>query len=116
MTIAQFNLLLRVVIAVLAMCSAIRLDAAQLSAGVAKVDITNVDAGPVNDRLWAKALVIKNDSATAVIVTLDAVAVGQIGHIKNDYLPKVRSRIEKELGITPNNVLINSSHCHGIVC
>ncbi len=89
---------------------------AQLSAGVAKVDITNVEAGPVNDRLWVKVLVIKSDSTTAVIVTLDAVAVGEIGHIKNDYLPKVRARIEKELGIPPNSVLVNASHCHGVVC
>jgi len=90
--------------------------AAPLSAGVAKVDITNVDAGPVNDRLWAKALVVKSDDTTAVIISVDAVAIGEIGHIKNDYLPKVRARIEKELGIGPANVLVNASHCHGIVC
>ena len=90
--------------------------AAQLQAGAAKVDITNREAGPVNDPLWAKALVIKSDSTTAVIVTVDAVAIGQIGHIKNDYLGKVRSRIEKELGIKPANVMVNASHCHGVVC
>lgn len=90
--------------------------AAPLTAGVAKVDITNVDAGPVNDRLWAKALVIKSDTTTAVIVSVDAVAIGEIGYIKNDYLPKVRARLEKELGIQPSNVLVNASHCHGIVC
>lgn len=90
--------------------------AAQLTAGAAKVDITNVEAGPVNDRLWAKALVIKSDTATAVIVSVDAVAIGEIGYIKNDYLPKVRARIEKELGIQPASVMVNASHCHGIVC
>ncbi len=92
------------------------IQAASLTAGVAKVDITNVDAGPVNDRLWAKALVIKSDATTAVIVSVDAVAIGEIGYIKNDYLPKVRARLEKELGIQPANVLVNASHCHGIVC
>jgi hypothetical protein len=90
--------------------------AAQLTAGVAKVDITNVEAGPVNDRLWAKALIIKSDTATAVIVSVDAVAIGEIGYIKNDYLPKVRARIQKELGIQPANVMVNASHCHGVVC
>lgn len=90
--------------------------AAALLAGVARVDITNVDAGPVNDRLWAKALAIKSDNETAVIITVDAVAIGEIGHIKNDYLPKVRARVEKELGIKPTNLLVNASHCHGIVC
>lgn len=92
------------------------IQAAPLTAGVAKVDITNVDAGPVNDRLWAKALVIKSDTTTAVIVSVDAVAIGEIGPIKNDYFPKVRARLEKELGIRPTNVLANASHCHGIVC
>jgi hypothetical protein len=90
--------------------------ARQLWAGVASVDITNTEVGPVNDRLFVKALVLKDDATTAAIVTVDAVAIGEIGSIGNDYLPKVRSRIEKELGIKPANVLVNASHCHGIVC
>ena len=89
--------------------------AANLAAGVAKVDITNT-AGPVNDPLFVKALVLRSDSTTAAIVTVDAVAIGEIGSIGNDYLPRVRARIERELGIRPTNVLINASHCHGIVC
>jgi hypothetical protein len=90
--------------------------AAQLWAGVAKGDITNTQAGPVNDPLYVRALVLKNGTTTAVIITVDAVAIGEIGHIGNDYLGNVRSRIEKELKITPANVLINASHCHGVVC
>ncbi|WP_406694520.1 hypothetical protein V5E97_25950 [Singulisphaera sp. Ch08] len=90
--------------------------AAQLRAGVAKVDITNREAGPVNDPLYVKALVLKDDATTAVMITVDAVAIGEIGHIKNDYLAKVRSRLEKELGIKPESVLVNASHCHGVVC
>ncbi len=89
--------------------------AAQLWAGAAKVDITN-RSGPVNDPLFVKALVVKDDTTTVALVTVDAVAIGEIGSIGNDYLPKVRSRIEKELGIRPPNVMINASHCHGIVC
>lgn len=90
--------------------------AAQIRAGVAKVDITNTEAGPVNDPLYVKALVLKDDATTAVIITLDAVAVGEIGHIKNDYLGKVRARLSKELNIKPESVLVNASHCHGVVC
>ena len=90
--------------------------AAQLTAGAAKVDITDREAGPVNDPLYVKALVLKSDATTAVLITVDAVAIGEIGRIKNDYLPKVRARLEKELGIPPTNVLINASHCHGVVC
>ncbi len=90
--------------------------AAQLWAGVAKVDITNTTAGPVNDPLYAKALVLKDETATVVIVTVDAVAIGEIGPIRNDYLANVRSQIHKELSIPPTNVLVNASHCHGVVC
>lgn len=90
--------------------------AAGLSAGVAKVDITNRQAGPVNDPLYVKALVLKDDATTLVMITVDAVAIGEIGHIKNDYLPKVRARLQQELGIAPANVMVNASHCHGVVC
>ena len=44
-------------------------------AGVAKVDITD-RTGPVNDPCFAKALVLKSSGTTAVLITLDAVAVG----------------------------------------
>ena len=87
--------------------------AGTLLAGVAKVDITRREAGPVNDPLHVKALVLKSDSTTAVLIAVDAVAIGEIGYIKNDYLPKVRARLRKELGISPTNVLVNASHCHG---
>jgi hypothetical protein len=90
--------------------------AAELSAGAAKVDITNRDAGPVNDPLYAKALVLKDDSTTVVIVTVDAVAIAGIGTIKNEYLANVRAQLQKDPGIPPEHVLINASHCHGVVC
>ncbi|MCH8827967.1 MAG: hypothetical protein IID45_00155 [Planctomycetes bacterium] len=88
----------------------------QLWAGVAKVDITNMKVRLVNDRLYVKALVLKNENTTAVIVTVDAVAIAWIGSIRNDYLAKVRARILKELKIKPAQVMINASHCHGVVC
>lgn len=119
MITARFTTALPRLIAVFVLSGSLSVNAAQaapLTAGVAKVDITNVDAGPVNDRLWVKALVIKSNDTTAVIISVDAVAIGEIGHIKNDYLPKVRARIEKELGIQPTSVLVNASHCHGVVC
>jgi hypothetical protein len=51
--------------------------ATQLWAGVARADITNTQAGPVNDRLYVKTLVLRQDATTAAIITLDAVAIGQ---------------------------------------
>lgn len=90
--------------------------AGTLRAGVAKVEITNTKVLPRNDPLYAKALVLKSDDATLALVTLDAVAIGEIGHVPNDYLSKVRARLDKELGIKPASVVVNASHCHGIVC
>jgi hypothetical protein len=88
---------------------------AEMLAGVARVDITDRQAGPVNDPLYVKALVLKSDTTWSVIITVDAVAIGEIGRIGNDYLPAVRSEIEKALGIPAANVLVNASHCHGVV-
>lgn len=91
-------------------------DAVPLRAGIAKVDITDTEAGPVNDPLYCKALVIKSATATVVIATVDAVAIAEIGTIRNDYLAKVRAELQQRLGIKPEHVLINASHCHGKVC
>ncbi|MCB9951596.1 MAG: hypothetical protein H6824_11490 [Planctomycetaceae bacterium] len=80
------------------------------------MDITDVDAGPVNDPLYVKALVLQSGDTKVVLLTLDAVAIGEIGYIKNDYLPTVRAELETQFGIQPNHVLANASHCHGVVC
>lgn len=85
-------------------------------AGVAKVDITDREAGPVNDPLYVKALVLQSGQTKFAIVTVDAVAVGEIGHISNEYLPAVRAAVKDQVGIPPANVMVNASHCHGVVC
>ena len=101
----------------------------KLWAGVAKVDITNTAADATddpfyagiatttaNDPLYAKALILRSDHTTVVLVTVDAVAIGEIGTIGNDYLTNVRAQLQKELAIDPAHVLINASHCHGVIC
>ncbi|HTI49654.1 MAG TPA: hypothetical protein VL475_01835 [Planctomycetaceae bacterium] len=98
------------------LCPPGRAGAAPLRAGVAKVEISSPDAGPPNDPLYVKALVLTDDTTTAVIATVDAVAIAEIGTIRNDYLAAVRERLQKELKISPAGVMINASHCHGIVC
>ncbi|OYW12843.1 MAG: hypothetical protein B7Z55_17895, partial [Planctomycetales bacterium 12-60-4] len=90
--------------------------AGPLRAGVAKVDITDVDAGPVNDPLYAKALVVSDGETTVAIVTVDAVAIAEIGSIRNEYLANVRAQLQREIGLDPAHLLINASHCHGRVC
>lgn len=87
-----------------------------LRAGVARSDITDTEAGPVNDPLFAKALVLEDGDTTAAIITIDAVALGEIGTIGNDFVDNVRARLGDDLGIPAQNVLINASHCHGVVC
>lgn len=89
--------------------------AAELRAGAAKVDITHPDQ-PVNGPLFAKALLLTDGEKSAALVTLDVVAIGEIGYIKNDFLPRLRQRIESELHIPPQHVIVNASHCHGIPC
>jgi hypothetical protein len=103
-------------VALLGLAAAPEARADQLWAGAAKVDITDVKAGPANDRLYVKALVVKNATTTAALVTVDAVAIAEIGSIRNEYLGNVRALLEKELGLPPTHVLINASHCHGSVC
>lgn len=87
-----------------------------LRAGAAKVDITNRKILPINDPLHVKALVLEQGKNRVVLVTVDAVAIGEIGSIGNDYLGKVRTRIQRELGIAPENIVVNASHCHGRLC
>ncbi len=83
---------------------------AEILAGIAKVDITDRTV-PLNDPCFAKALVLKSGETTAVLVTVDAVAIGGIGRIGNGFLANVR----QELGDLADEVIINASHCHGIV-
>ncbi len=89
---------------------------AELLAGVAKVDVTHPTKLPINDRLHVRALVLKSGTTKAAIITVDAVAIGEIGPIGNDYLATVRTAIERQHDIAPTNVIVNASHCHGIVC
>lgn len=93
--------------------SAASVHAGALTAGAAKVEITD-RSGLVNDPLFAKALVLKKDGTTAVLITLDVVAIEEIGRIGRGFLESVRAQLQKDLGIQPASVVINVSHCHGI--
>ena len=88
---------------------------AEMLAGIAKVDITDYEGGPVNDPLFAKVLLLKSGDETVVLIAIDAVAIGEIGRITNDFLPNIRKRVESELGIAPSSLIVNASHCHGVV-
>lgn len=89
--------------------------AGQILAGIAKVEISDPRVEPLHDPLNVKALVLKDDAAV-VILTVDAVAIGEIGRIDNDFLARVRGQLEKDLKVDPAHVLVSATHCHGAVC
>lgn len=91
-------------------------EAAPLKAGVAKVDVSHADAGPPSPPCYVRALAISDGTTTAVLCSIDAVSIGQIGHIRNDFMEKVRTALKKDHDLPPGNFLINASHCHGVIC
>ncbi|MDA7920351.1 hypothetical protein N9B73_01235 [Verrucomicrobiales bacterium] len=91
------------------------LTAEEILGGVAKVDITRPGEPAGENPLWAKALVLSKGETHVVIVTIDAVAIAEIGSIQDPYLANVRSKLEATIGVLPESIVINASHCHGIV-
>lgn len=91
-----------------------------LRAGVARVDITTDAAdAKILDRLHAQALVLDDGSTRLAIVTMDVTAIGarriscnMLPDVGEEFLPRLRQRIEKELGIAGRNVMVNASHTH----
>jgi hypothetical protein len=92
----------------------------QLRAGVARVDIT-IDAkeSSIRDRLYSKALVLDDGVTQIVIVTMDVTSIGgrkitdnMLPDVGEEFLPRLRDRIQKELGIPGNHVMVNASHTH----
>lgn len=84
-----------------------------LRAGIGKSDITAAPSSrPIRDRLFARALVFEDKNLRLAIVTLDAVAIGGICDVRDEFLPELRARIGRELGIPGHHVLVNASHTH----
>ncbi|MEC5128425.1 hypothetical protein VSU19_16800 [Verrucomicrobiales bacterium BCK34] len=91
------------------------LPAEEILGGVAKVDITRPGEDAGENPLWAKALVLSKGDTHVVIVSVDAVAIAEIGSIRDPYLANVRASLQKSIGVPPESIVINASHCHGIV-
>lgn len=91
-----------------------------LRAGVARSDITiRARKSRIKDPLYAKALVLDDGRTRVAIITMDVTAIGarrisqgKLPDVGEDFLPRLRSRIQKELGIPTANVLVNASHTH----
>jgi hypothetical protein len=79
-------------------------------AGAARIDITptqlpkNIEG--ILDRIYARAIVIDNGATSAALVSAD---VGMFGE---QVWSAVSQRIEKELGIPAQNLIMNPTHTH----
>jgi hypothetical protein len=91
--------------------SAAAASTAELRAGVARADITDRRAARVNDPLYAKALVLNWDATNVMLITIDAVAIGELGPIGNNFLPQVRAELEKQLLPTTITNVVVSGKC-----
>jgi hypothetical protein len=88
--------------------------AGNLRAGAARVDITPTDLtnlnpfganfNSVHDPIYARALVISNNTIIVAFVALDLIEVGDT--------TDVRQRIQRELGIPVDHIIITASHDH----
>ncbi|HEY3416130.1 MAG TPA: hypothetical protein VGM23_04510, partial [Armatimonadota bacterium] len=91
-----------------------------LRAGVAKRDITTDAAGAnIRDPLYAKALVLDDGATTVVLIAMDVTAIGgrrisqrMLDDVGEEFLPRLRSRIQDTFGIPGGHVLVNASHTH----
>lgn len=92
---------------------------ASLQIGAAKIDITppvgcdltgfGAREGPsleVRDPLFARALAIKDNRTQAVVIACDLLG------LEAPFVAHVRGAIEREIGVSAQNVMIASSHTH----
>jgi hypothetical protein len=77
-------------------------------------ECSEVDPESLACPVMAKALVLRGADEAVAIVTLDVVAIGSIGHVSDEFLPRFRARAAAELDLA--NVLVTASHCHGVPC
>jgi len=108
-------LLLRSISAIGVLCWTCEVPAEdQLWGGFGKVDITQYEAGPVSDPLHVRAMVLQKGTERYAVLSLDVVAVERIGPLPKDFLRDLRAQLQKGCGISPEHVLLSTTHCHGI--
>lgn len=115
-----------------------------IRAGVGKVEITCRDTGTwealladrvkrhippdylkqelrVSDPLYARALVLDDGLVQAVFLTMDVTAIGArtisqdiLSDSADDFVPRLRRRVESDLGLPGQNVNVSASHTHQV--
>lgn len=116
----------------------------EIRAGVAKVDITCRQKGAwkdlldrkvqrhippdylakdvsISDPMFARALVLSDGNEQLVLVTMDVTAIGArtisqniLSDSADDFVARLRARVQKDLAIPGANVSINASHSHQV--
>lgn len=82
---------------------------AAIRAGISKANITKDNASVfVNDSLYAKVLVLDDNKTRIVIITVD------ILYVNNPFVNELKTKIENELKINRNNIIITASHAHWV--
>jgi neutral ceramidase len=105
-----YSILLTTLMAMLSCAALAQLPAASFRVGAAKVDITpnqlpkNLEG--ILDHIYARAIVIDNGVTSAALVSVDAGMLGE------QVWRTVSQRIEKELGIPAQNLIMNPTHTH----
>lgn len=85
-----------------------------LRAGAAKVDVTPAEnALPesylgILDRIYSRAIVVDDGATTAALISVDA------GAVPDAIWQEVTRRLESELGIPSDNVLLSATHTHSV--
>lgn len=83
-----------------------------LRAGAAKVDVTPAESAlpdgyeGILDRIHSRAIVIDDGTSTAALISVDA------GGVPDPIWREVARRLETELGIPSDNVLLTATHTH----
>lgn len=91
------------------------LRAEPLLAGVAKNEITHPDHPARENPPMVKALVLSQGGKHAVLIAIDAVAIAEIGSIRDPFLADLRAALQKDCDIAPESLVVNASHCHALV-
>ena len=103
-------IILAIMIAVLPFRAFAQAPVSSFRVGAAKVDITptqlpkNIEG--ILDHIYARAIVIDNGNTSAALVSVDTGMLGE------QVWKTVSQRIEKELGIPAQNLIMNPTHTH----
>jgi neutral ceramidase len=106
----HYIIFLTILMAILSCAAFAQASAASFRAGAARIDITPAqlprNSEGVLDRIYARAIVIDNGAARAALVSVDTGMIGE------QLWSSVSQRIEKELGIPAQNLIMNPTHTH----